>query len=119
VSAFAVVREAGPAWEDGKGIGEQPGASEHAAFMNELAEEGFVLFGGPLAGSERGRVRVLLVLDADDEDEIHRRLADDPWAPTEQLLTASVEPWLLLLGGERLAGLERERPRGVLDEDPA
>jgi uncharacterized protein len=98
VSYFAVVREAGPAWKDGKGITEQPGVDEHAAFMTRLADEGFVLFGGPLAGSENGRVRVLLAVKAESEAEIQRRLADDPWMPREQLLTVSIEPWKILVG---------------------
>jgi uncharacterized protein YciI len=102
MSHFAVIREAGPAWIAG-GIKEQPAVNEHAAFMNTLAEEGFVLFAGPLAGSEHGRVRALVVLDADSEAEIHRRLAHDPWVPSEQLLTASIEPWKILVGAERIA----------------
>jgi uncharacterized protein YciI len=96
VSYFAVVREAGPAWENG-GIMEQPAVNEHAAFMNALADRGVLLFAGPLAGSEQGRVRVLLIVNADSEGEIHRQLADDPWA--ERLVTMSVEPWKLLVGG--------------------
>ena len=43
MSYYAVTRHAGPAWTDGKGAYEQPGASNHAAFMNTLAEEGLVL----------------------------------------------------------------------------
>jgi uncharacterized protein YciI len=97
VSYYAVVREAGPAWVEG-GIHEQPGVTEHAAFMSSLAEEGFALFGGPLAGTEDGRVRVLLVVDADSEAEIRTRLADDPWAPTEQIVTVSADPWRILVG---------------------
>jgi uncharacterized protein YciI len=103
MSLFAVTREAGPAWTDGKGIFEQPAVSEHSAFMSALADQAFVLFGGPLAGSEDGRVRVLLVVNADSEAEIHRRLADDPWAPTGQLNTVSIEPWKILVGAERLS----------------
>ena len=103
MSYFAVIREAGPAWTDGKGIAEQPAVSDHAAFMNALADEGFVLFGGPLAGSEHGRVRALLIVNADNEAEIDRRLADDPWVPTEQLATTSIEPWNIFVGAERLA----------------
>jgi uncharacterized protein YciI len=109
MSVFAVFREAGPAWSDG-GIFGQPEASEHAAFMNGLADEGFVLFGGPLAGTEEGRVRVLLIVEAEDEAEIHRRLAADPWAPTGRLLTARIEPWKLLLGEERLPSPARTAP---------
>jgi uncharacterized protein YciI len=102
VTVFAVIREAGPAWAAG-GIQEQPAVDEHARFMSALTEERFVLFAGPLAGSERGRLRVLLIADADDEAEIHRRLADDPWRRSRQLLTVSVEPWTILAGAERLA----------------
>jgi uncharacterized protein YciI len=101
VSYFAVIREAGTAWRDG-GIFEQPAMNEHAAFMNALADRGVVLFAGPLAGSEQGRVRVLLIVEAESEDEIHRQLASDPWAQTEQLTSVSVEPWKLLVGAERL-----------------
>jgi uncharacterized protein YciI len=101
MSLYAVTREAGPGWMDG-GIFEQPAVSEHATFLNRLASEAFLLFGGPLAGSENGRVRALLIVDAENEAEIQRRLADDPWVPTEQILTTSVEPWKILVGAERL-----------------
>ena len=101
MSLYAITREAGPGWASG-GIFEQPAVSEHAAFLNGLAGQGFLLFGGPLAGSENGRVRALLIVDAESEAEIHRRLADDPWVPTEQLLTTGVEPWKILVGAERL-----------------
>jgi YCII-related domain. len=101
VSTFAVIREAGPGWRDG-GIYEQPGVAEHATFMNALADSGFVLFAGPLAGTEHERVRVLLIVNAEDDDEIHRQLADDPWVPTDQLVTVKIEPWQILVGAERL-----------------
>ncbi len=102
MSLFAVTREAGPGWTDGKGAFEQPAMNDHAAFMNNLADEGFVLFAGPLAGSEHDRIRVLLIADAGSEADIERRLADDPWVRTQRLMTTSVEPWNLLVGAERL-----------------
>ena len=102
MSLFAVIREAGPAWQAG-GIFQQPSVTEHAAFMNTLADQRFVLFGGPLAGTEQGHVRVLLIVDADSEAAIHRRLADDPWAATDQLHTVNIEPWNVLVGPERLS----------------
>jgi uncharacterized protein YciI len=108
VTYFAVIREAGPGWTDGKGITEQPAVDEHAAFMNALADEGFLLFAGPLAGSEHGRVRVLLIANAENDAEIDHRLADDPWVPTRQLLTVSVEPWKILVGIERLSSAHAE-----------
>lgn len=102
MSLFAVTREAGPSWTDGKGAFEQPAVNDHAAFMNVLANEGFVLFAGPLAGSEHGRIRVLLIADAGSDTDVHRRLADDPWERTQRVVTTSVEPWNLLVGADRL-----------------
>ena len=106
MSTYAVIREAGPGWADG-GIFDQPRVDEHATFMNALADERFLLYAGPLAGTETGRVRVLLIFDADDEADIHRCLADDPWAVTEQLVTVSVEPWQILVGAEQLPARNR------------
>ena len=99
---FAVTREAGSGWIDGKGAFEQPEVDDHAAFMNALADAGFVQLAGPLAGSEQGRIRALVIVDADDETDIHRRLAGDPWAVAQRLVTTSVVPWLLVVGTERL-----------------
>ncbi|HEX7795656.1 MAG TPA: hypothetical protein VF456_14945 [Vicinamibacterales bacterium] len=101
MSLFAVTREAGPAWVDGKGAFEQPAVNDHAAFMTTLANEGFALFAGPVAGSERGRIRVLLIADAASESDIRRRLADDPWAKSNQLVTAAVESWSVLVGADK------------------
>ena len=103
MSYFAVIRNAGPAWIDGKGAFEQPGVGDHAAFMNGLADEGIVLFAGPLAGSEHGRIRALLIVNADSEAVIHDLLAADPWAQEQRLVIASVEPWNLVVGADRIS----------------
>jgi uncharacterized protein YciI len=102
MSLFAVTREAGPSWTDGKGAFEQPAVNDHATFMNNLADEGFVLFAGPLAGSEHDRIRVLLIAEAGTETDIHRRLAEDPWARTGRVVTTRIELWNLLVGADRL-----------------
>ena len=102
MSLFAVTREAGPSWTNGIGGVDQPAANDHAAFMNNLAHEGFVLLAGPLGGSERDRIRVLLIAEAAGEPDIRRRLADDPWVRAQLLETTSVEPWNLLVGADRL-----------------
>jgi uncharacterized protein YciI len=103
MSYFAVTREAGPGWTDGQGTFEQPGVNDHASFMNELADEGVVLFAGPLAGSEESRIRVLLIVNAATEADVHRRLADDPWALDGRLTTTSVDSWNLFVGTDRLS----------------
>lgn len=107
MTLYAVTREAGPAWTDGKSAFEQPGVEEHVTFMNALSHEGTVLFAGPLAGSESGRIRVLLVAHADTEADVLRRLAADPWEDTQRVVTTSVESWNLLVGAEHLAAVHR------------
>jgi uncharacterized protein YciI len=115
VSYFAVIREAGPAWEEG-GIFDQPAVSDHAAFMNALTDDGLVLLAGPLAGIEDGCVRVLLIVNAESEAEINRLLDDDPWAPTEQLRTISIEPWKILAGAERLGSADNGNHAEAADD---
>jgi uncharacterized protein YciI len=102
MSYYAVIREAGPGWIDG-GIAAQPDVADHAAFMNNLADEGLVVFAGPLSGTETARLRVLLIMEANTEGEIRERLADDPWVHTNRLAIALIEPWSLIVGTERLS----------------
>ena len=64
------------------------------------------MFAGPLAGSEHGRIRVLLIVNADSEAAILDRLAADPWAQAQRLVTTSVEPWNLLVGADRISTAE-------------
>jgi uncharacterized protein YciI len=104
---FVVKRDAGPGWVANRGALEQPGAAEHSAFMNELAEQGVVLLAGPLDGSEHDRIHALLIMRAAGEAEVDQVLADDPWAASGQLRTVSVTPWNVFVGAERLAGRGR------------
>jgi uncharacterized protein YciI len=96
MSYFAVIRDGGPGWEAAKTLREQTAWDEHADFMDALAAEAFIVAGGPLDGGPR----TLLVIDAESEDEIRRRLNDDPWTPMGLLRVASVEPWEILLGSK-------------------
>jgi uncharacterized protein YciI len=109
MSLYAVTREAGPNWTAGKGAFEQPAVDDHAAFMNGLASDGFVLFAGPLAGSEHDRIRVLLIADAATETDVHRRLADDPWARARRIVTTNVEPWNLFVAAQSLGSIPAAR----------
>jgi hypothetical protein len=70
---FAVTRSRGTAWNDSLSLEQQADWSGHADFMNALHAEGFVLLGGPLEGTSD----VLLIIRADDANEIHARLSAD------------------------------------------
>jgi uncharacterized protein YciI len=106
MSLFVVNREAGPAWIDGKGAFDQPHASDHAGFMNALTTDGLILAAGPLSDSAGGRIRVLLIADANDDAEITQRLAADPWELSHRIKTTTIEPWMLLVGSVAPPNLE-------------
>lgn len=91
---YLVERARGPRWDHTRPRREQAGWDEHAAFMDGLAADGFVVLGGPVG--EGDGENVLLVVAAADEAEVHRRLAEDPW-PEEMLTTESVKPWSVWL----------------------
>ena len=91
---FVVIRTRGPAWRDAEPLEGQPDWAVHASFMNALVNDGFVILGGPLEGTRD----VVLVVRAQSADEVHSRLADDPWTRTDQLRITRVAPWTLRLG---------------------
>ena len=91
---FAVTRERGPAWNSSLSMREQKRWNDHAAFMDALAEEGFVVLGGPLGEGEK---RFQLIINADSENAIERRLAADPWTRMKLLQIIKIEPWEILL----------------------
>jgi uncharacterized protein YciI len=94
VEYYLVERAKGSAWDHTRPRREQPGWDEHAAFMDGLAEDGFVVLGGPVGeGDGEG---ALLVVEAHSEAEVRSRLADDPW-PEEVLTVESVRRWSVLL----------------------
>jgi uncharacterized protein YciI len=70
---------------------------EHARFMDDLVETGFVVLGGPLAGGRR----VLLIVSAESEDALRSRFVGDPWIANGMLTISTVEPWTVLLDGRR------------------
>jgi uncharacterized protein len=98
---FLVERGKGPAWDHSRGRREQEGWDEHAAFMDGLAEAGFVVLGGPIG--EGDGENTLLVIDADDEATVRARLAEDPW-PEELLTIESVRSWSVWLRGPASLG---------------
>jgi nitroimidazol reductase NimA-like FMN-containing flavoprotein (pyridoxamine 5'-phosphate oxidase superfamily) len=92
---FAVRLRHGPAWEAALPMRSQAGWSEHAAFMDRLVDERFVVLGGPLAGGDA----VLLAVAAPSEGAVRERLAADPWHTSGHLSIEHVEPWRILLDG--------------------
>jgi uncharacterized protein YciI len=93
---YLVERARGTAWDHSRPRRDQDGWSEHAEFMDALAEEGFISLGGPIG--EGDGENALLVVDAPDEAAVRARLAEDPWGE-DMLATESIRPWTVLLRG--------------------
>jgi uncharacterized protein YciI len=94
---FLVERAKGTAWDHGKRRREQAGWDAHAAFMDALAEDGFVVLGGPIGEGDGDNA--LLIIDAGSEAAIRARLAEDPWGD-DMLTVESVRPWSVWLRAE-------------------
>jgi hypothetical protein len=83
---LVIVLRDGPQYDLAKPLEEQSGWQEHAAFMDGLVDEGFLVLGGPLADEHR----VAHVVEAASEDV--RRPVDDP-ARRAAALAPSGAPW--------------------------
>jgi uncharacterized protein YciI len=93
-----VLHRSGPEWDASRPLEEQSGWTEHAAFMDALVDEGFIVLGGPLFDEHR----VVHAVEAESEEGIRARLARDPWSGTH-LVVAAIEPWTIRLDGRRRA----------------
>jgi uncharacterized protein YciI len=93
---LVIVRRIGPQWDRSRPMEEQSDWDAHAAFMDGLVGDGFIVLGGPLADEER----VAHVIEAESEDAVRATLAHDPWSETHLVIDA-IEPWTIRLDGRR------------------
>jgi hypothetical protein len=94
VAYFVVMRRSGPDYDAARPLEAQSGWDEHAAFMDRLVDEGFVVLGGPLADEHR----VVLAVEADSEATVRTTLGRDPWSGSHLVLD-SVDAWTIRLDG--------------------
>ena len=87
----------GPGWDSSRHIREQDAWDEHAAFMDGLVDDGFIILGGPVDDGQE----TLHLVEAADEDELRARLAGDPWAEADMLRVGTIEAWALWLDGRQ------------------
>jgi uncharacterized protein YciI len=96
-STFVVISSAGPNRDRSMSTREQPLWNEHAAFIDQLVAEGFILMGGPLV-DESG---AMLIVNADDENAVREKLKDDPWYRHGILKLESVKRWQVFIDGRK------------------
>jgi uncharacterized protein YciI len=91
---YAVIRRRSGTYQKLLPLVAQVDWATHAAFMDALVSDGFVLFGGPLEGTDD----VLLIVRASSAGEVASRFAQDPWSATGMLQISRILPWTLRLG---------------------
>ena len=94
---FVVVSSVGPNRDRSKGTREQPFWDEHAAFIDQLVADGFILMGGPLVGQDRLPQGAVLIVNAQDENEVTEKLKNDPWFKRGILKLESVRRWEIFI----------------------
>jgi uncharacterized protein YciI len=92
---FALTLVHGPNWDASRHIREQRAWDEHAAFMDGLVDDGFIILGGPVGDGEQ----TLHAVEATDEREIKARVGEDPWASMGLLQIGAIESWKIWLDG--------------------
>jgi uncharacterized protein YciI len=96
-NTFAAISAVGPNRDPSKEVREQPFWDEHVAFIDQLVEEGFILMGGPLldeCGMPQG---ALLIVKAEDENEVREKLKNDPWFEKGILKLESLKHWQIFI----------------------
>ena len=92
-NTFLAFSSAGPNRDFSKDTREQPFWDEHAAFIDQLVEDGFIFMGGPLV-DEGGS---LLIINAEDENEVKEILKNDPWMRHGILKLESIKRWQIFI----------------------
>jgi uncharacterized protein YciI len=93
---FVVQSVAGPERDLTKGTREQPLWDEHARFIDGITD-GFIMMGGPFE-DEGG---AMLIVQAENEDEVREKLAPDPWYTHGVLQQQSVRRWDIFIDERR------------------
>jgi uncharacterized protein len=101
-NTFVAISSAGPNRDLSKGTREQPLWDEHAAFIDKLVADGFILMGGPLV-DEGGS---LLIFNAENETEVREKLKSDPWSEHGILKLESVKRWQIFIDERKSKALD-------------
>jgi uncharacterized protein YciI len=92
-NTFVAISSAGPNRDSSKGTREQPFWDEHAEFIDKLVDEGFIVMGDPLV-DEGG---ALLIVNAEDENEVREKIKNDPWYEQSILKLESIRHWQIFI----------------------
>ena len=91
-NCFVVTSTPGPNRDLSKGSRDQAFWDDHAAFMDALVDEGFILLGGPF--DDGG---AMLVVRAKSETAVREKLEPDPWYQRGLLKLESIRHWEIFI----------------------
>jgi len=94
---YAVFQGTGSNWDTEKGVREQPFWDEHARFIDELFEAGFIVIAGPFADHTGS----LLIVNANSSEEVRAIFKNDPWAIKDVLKVHDVKEWTIFLDSRK------------------
>lgn len=98
---FVVISSPGPNRDPSKGTREQPFWDQHAAFIDDLVDQGFIFMGGPLVDETELPCGALLIVNANDENEVTEKLKDDPWFERGILKMKSINRWEIFIDARK------------------
>ena len=84
---------AGPAWERGGAIREQPGWDAHAEFIDALVERGTMVMGGPYSDNSGS----MTMLEGVDAAEAERLVAEDPFIENGVFVLEEIREWTIFV----------------------
>ena len=96
-NTFVILWAPGAAWTAGKTVREQAYWDEHAEFIDRLFENGTVVLGGPFSDGSGS----LVIVEAEDIDEVSNLFAKDPFVVHQIFALRSLKQWQLFLDARR------------------
>ncbi|HEY3138740.1 MAG TPA: YciI family protein [Blastocatellia bacterium] len=90
---YAAFLRPGKLWNPDKSAREQLFWDEHASFMDELFETGVIILGGPFAD----RSGSLVIVAADNAEQVREMYRTDPWTLHDVLVVGDVKEWTIFL----------------------
>jgi uncharacterized protein len=100
-NTFLAISSAGPNGDPSKTTREQPFWDDHAAFIDQLVAEGFILMGGPLVDKRGMPHGALLIVSAEDENEVREKLRNDPWFERGILKLERITRWEIFIDNRK------------------
>jgi uncharacterized protein YciI len=90
---YAAFLRPGTLWKPDTPVREQPFWDDHARYMDALFATGAIILGGPFAD----RTGSLVIVAADNAEQVRALFRSDPWTQRDVLVVADVKEWTIFL----------------------